>query len=156
VPSKAPSHLAFSQNLESGDRVWAPWGAAGYFAGTVDQIREKKVHIHFDDGDRGWVPLEQVFPLEITVGMRLVGRWRMGPRFYPGTVTEVRGDRIHVQYDDGDREWTTAAALAVPFQPVDPAAAQSARNSPRRNRALGWLLLVVIGACAVFLRIGCR
>jgi hypothetical protein len=112
-PTRVSSHLAFLAKLEPGARVWAHWAQGAYFAGTVDQVRNNEAHIHFDDGDRGWVPLEQTAPLEFAVGMRVMGRWKMGPQFYPGVITDFEGDRVHIRYDDGDEEWTLPAALAV-------------------------------------------
>jgi len=32
-----------------------------------------------------------------------MGRWKMGSHLFPGTVTAVEGDRIHIAFDDGDR-----------------------------------------------------
>src|SRR5262249_18517903 len=118
--TRVASHMAFLEHLRSGDRVWAPWASTTLFAGTVDRIAGREAHIHFDDGDQGWVQLEQLLPLQIPVGLRVLGRWRMGGQFYPGTVTEVRGEQVHIQYDDGDREWNRPAALVLPCHPVGP------------------------------------
>jgi hypothetical protein len=120
TPTKVSSHLAFLQQLQPGDRVWAHWNNGAFFAGTVDRIRDREAHIHFDDGDSGWVLLEQTALLEIPVGMRILGRWKMGEQFYPGVVTDIEGDNIHIRYDDGDEEWTRPAALAVLGQPGGP------------------------------------
>jgi hypothetical protein len=122
APTRIASHLAFLKHLQPGDRVWAPWNIGSLFAGTVDRIEDTEVHVHFDDGDRGWVQLEQLAPLDIPIGLRVLGRWRMGAQFFPGIVTELKGDKIHIQYDDGDREWTRPAALMVLCQPFGPAA----------------------------------
>jgi hypothetical protein len=155
TPTRVASHLTFSNNLREGDRVWAPWQSAALYAGTVDRIEGKEVHIHFDDGDRGWVQSEQLVPLEIPVGLRVLGRWRMGGQFYPGTVTEVRGDRIHIQYDDGDREWTKPAALALPVQPFGPDARPTKAGTGGGN-VLGWVIPILLGVLFVLARASCR
>jgi hypothetical protein len=155
TPAKVASHLAFCENLRAGDRVWAPWQSAMLFAGTVDRVEGKEVHIHFDDGDQGWVLREQLVPLEILVGLPVLARWKMGGQFFPGRVTEVRGERIHIQYDDGDREWTTAAALALPCASYGPDA-RPTRAARHGNRFAGWLVPLLIGLALLLLRAGCR
>lgn len=155
APTTVASHLKFYENLQPGDRVWAPWNAGTLFVGTVDEVQEKEVHIHFDDGDRGWVLREQVLPLEIPVGLRVMGRWKMGTAHYPGTVAEVQGDRIHIHYDDGDKEWTKPAALAVPCQPFGPDA-RPTRHATRWQPLSGWLIPIGIGLALAFMRASCR
>jgi hypothetical protein len=155
-PTRVASHLAFFDNLRPGDRVWAPWASATLYAGTVDRVEGREVHIHFDDGDRGWVLLEQILPLQIPLGLRVLGRWKMGGQYYPGTVTEVRGEQIHIQYDDGDREWTRPAALLLPCDPFGPDARPSKVVSHAGGAALAWILPVAIAVGLLFLRVGCR
>jgi predicted Zn finger-like uncharacterized protein len=155
APIQVASHRAFLERLQPGDRVWAPWQRTTLFVGTVDRIQDNEAHIHFDDGDQGWVLLDQLVPLEIPVGLRVMGRWKMGSQFYPGTVTEVQGDRVHVQYDDGDREWTRPAALALSCEPFGPDA-RPTRVARRWQPVLGWVVPVLIGIGLAFLRINCR
>jgi hypothetical protein len=155
TPVKVASHMAFAQHLQPGDRVWAPWSSTTLFVGTVDRIEGKEVHIHFDDGDRGWVQLEQVVPLQIPVGLRIMGRWRMRSQYYPGMVTDVQGDRIHIQYDDGDKEWTRPAALALPCERFGPDA-RPTRGSVNPSAVLGWVVPILIAIVLVCLRAGCR
>src|SRR5262245_20959013 len=97
APVKTASHLAFYAGLAPGERVWAPWNAGVLYVGTVDEVRDREVHIRFDDGGCGWVNLEQILPLQLPVGLRVLGRWRMGAAYYPGTVDQVDGERIHIQ-----------------------------------------------------------
>lgn len=155
VPTKMASHLAFQENLQPGDRVWAPWNRAMLYAGTVDEIKTGEVHVHFDDSDRGWVLIEQVFSLEIPVGLFVLARRKMGNQYFPGQVTQVNGDRIQIQFDAGGKEWTKPAALAVPVQPfgVD---ARPTRNASGTRANLGWLIPVGIFVGLTLLRLGCR
>jgi len=119
-PVAVTSHRAFHDRLVVGDRVWALWKEAALFPGTVAERHEDEVRVEFDDGDEEWVPLEHLSPLDIIVGMFVLGRYRMGKQFYAGTIIDSEGDRIRVRYDDGDEEWTTAAALALPVQTGPP------------------------------------
>jgi hypothetical protein len=155
TPVKVASHRASLDHLQPGDRVWAPWNSGALYAGAVERIEGPEAHVHFDNGDRGWVQLEQLVPLQIPVGLRVLGRWKMGSHFYPGTVTDVQGERVHIQYDDGDREWTRAAALVLPCEPFGPDA-RPTRRTGQWNYALGWVIPILIGVFLGFLRAGCR
>jgi hypothetical protein len=146
---KVASHLGFLKNLRAGDRVWAIWQNSAFFPGTVDRLRNEEAHIRFDDGDHAWVRLDQLMPLDIPVGLRVMARWKMGGNFFPGTIIEVRGNRIHIAYDDGDKEWTTPAALALPLQPMAPGG--SSGNGLKR--VLGWL--IPVGLLLFFFSRGC-
>ena len=108
-PVKINSPRLSLDSIRAGDRVWAPWLAGGYFVGTVDRIQGDEAHIHFDDGDQGWVRLDQITPCEIVVGLRILGRWKMGNQYFPGVIDKVVAEKIHIVYDDGDKEWTTSA-----------------------------------------------
>jgi hypothetical protein len=120
---------------------------------TVDQVLHGELHIRFDDGDRGWVQRDQVLPLEIRPGLRVLGRWKMASCYYPGVITEVRGDTVHIAYDDGDREWTTVAALRIPVYPSGPNARPThiAARSNFGATLLGWLVPVGIVLALIFL-----
>jgi hypothetical protein len=156
APTKVASHMTFLEHLRPGDRVWAPWNSTTLYAGTVDDIRGKEVHIHFDDGDRGWVQLDQLVPLQIAPGLRVMGRWKMRGHFYPGTVTQVNGERIHIQYDDGDHEWTKAAALMIPCERFGPDARPTKSVNGRSSMAWGWAIAILIGLVLLALRGGFR
>jgi len=151
------SNQLHSRPVEIGARVLAPWESMLLYAGTVDQLVGEEAHIRFDDGDSGWVQLSQVFPLELPPGLRVFGRWKMGAQYYPGELTTVDGNRIHIQYDDGDREWTSVAALRIPCVPNGPNARPThtfSRGGPNLSW-LGWLIPVGIVLLLVFLRGGC-
>jgi hypothetical protein len=150
APAKVASHLAFLQHLRRGDRVWAPWGSTTLFAGTVDDIRDQEAHIHFDDGDQGWVLLEQLVPLQLVPGTRVLGRWKMGAQYHPAIVTQMDGERVHLRYDNGDQETTRAVAVVVPCEPIGPAARPS-KVVNRGRVSWRWLVaLAVIGAVVLF------
>lgn len=154
APTSVASHRAFIEHLQAGEVVWAPWMNGVLFTGVIDQLQGDEVHIHFDDGDRGWVRRDTVLPLALTVGLRVMARWKMGSQYYPGTITEIDGERVHIHYDDGDREWTRTKALALPGDPATPNA-RPTRQGMHINW-LGWLLPVAIGVVLVFIRAGCR
>lgn len=49
----------------------------------------------------------------LTVGSRVFGNWQRRGLYYPGKITDRRGDTITILYDDGDRETTTIAVVRV-------------------------------------------
>ncbi len=139
--------------FQPGDRVWAPWKSNSLAVGTIDIFENEEAHIHFDDGNRGWVQVNQLMALQIPVVLRVQGRWQMGFFFYPGTIGQVAGERIFIQYDDGDREWTTPAALKVPCDPFGPDARPTKVASHWNFRHLGCLVAAVIIVVVMLLRL---
>ena len=161
-PTKVASNQVFLDRLRKGHRVWAPWMAGVRLVGTVHEIGDGEAHIHFDDGDQGWVQLDQLLPFEPTVGMCVLANRRRAGQYYPGVVTKIDGERLHIHYDDGDQEWTKAAALAIPGDPNGPDArpTKTASNLGSRaaggSRALLWLAPIAIGLLVLLFRYGCR
>ncbi len=157
-PTAIASDLAFLKDLRVGDRVLAPWEALFLYAGTVEQVQGSEACIRFDDGDRGWVQLRQLRPLEVRPGLRVFGRWKMGRAYYPGEVAAVEGERVRIAYDDGDREWTKVAALRVLCYPTGPNARPThfGPGSSFLSGALLWIVPVGIVLVLALLRGGCQ
>jgi DUF971 family protein len=94
----------------TGDRVFGRWGGDWHwYPATVQSMKDGQVHVIFDDGDQEHLPPERVVKLEVRVGQRVLGRWQRGPIYYPGKITRVEGERIWIDYDDGDKEATDVA-----------------------------------------------
>lgn len=113
----------------------------------MDALRDDEAHIHFDDGDQGWVQLNQLLPFEPTVGMGVLGNYKMAGQFYPGVIARIAGERILIHFDDGDVDWTTPAALALPTQPAGPDARPTKVASHGGGR--GWIWVAVIAGAVV-------
>jgi len=93
--------------------VLAEW-ADGWYPGVVVATQGDRHLVQFDDGDRSVVPEAQTRPLAaVAVGQAVQGRFQGGRSFYPGRVTERRGDAVHILYDDGDEEWTSVGMVRV-------------------------------------------
>jgi hypothetical protein len=101
--------------LRLGDRVLAMWPVEveWWYPGVVCLVAGNDVEVQFDDGDRSLVTTDDVIPLAIGVGTRVHGRWRGDKFYFPGRVSEQRGPAIHIEYDDGDEEWTTVSMVRV-------------------------------------------
>jgi hypothetical protein len=97
-----------------GDRVLARWGGDGmWYPGTVQGLDGRQLHIAFDDGDKELMLPDRVAPLELPEGTRVQCRWKGGRQFFGGRITQRDGEKLHVKYDDGDEEWTTASFVRL-------------------------------------------
>ena len=98
-----------------GSRVLAMWPVEveWWYPGVVCGIAETEFEIQFDDGDRTVVGRGELLPLTIGVGNRVWGRYQGGPYYFPGEVSAQRGEAIHIEYDDGDQEWTTISMVRI-------------------------------------------
>lgn len=98
-----------------GDRVLARWPAETdwWYPGVVCLAEPAKLEVQFDDGDRAELAPWEVTALQVRIGSRVFGRWQGGKFYYPGQVTEQRGEAIHIVYDDGDQEWSTVSLIRV-------------------------------------------
>jgi hypothetical protein len=95
------------------DRVLACWFDLDWYPGIVLTAEEDRVHVLFDNGSQAPILPERVRPFRVASGERVLCRWRGGPEYYLGEITEVRGEKIHVRYDDGDEEWTSVRLLRL-------------------------------------------
>jgi hypothetical protein len=156
TPTKSVSHLTYFENIQPGDRVWAPWNSDALYAGAVEEITDNDVHIQFDQGNRGWVRREQLLPLDIPVGLRVGARKNQRGQYFPATIMEVQEDRILVVFDDDHtrEEWTTLAHVVLPTQPlgpdVRPTRTISGGGGGKPSNA--WLIYFVIVVLGVLLR----
>ena len=39
----------------------------------------------------------------------MLGNWQSSGTWYTGTITEIKENFVHIQYDDGDKEWINEA-----------------------------------------------
>ena len=104
---------AGSRAWEVCDRVLACWFDLDWYPGIVLGAEEDRVHVLFDNGSQAPILPERVRPFEVSAGDRVLCRWRGGPDYYLGEVTEVQGEMVHVRYDDGDDEWTSVRLLRL-------------------------------------------
>jgi hypothetical protein len=98
------------RELQAGDAVLAPalGGRAQLYPGVIGESRGDSVYIYFDNGDRRWVALADVHPLDIDVGTRL-----HHPLRGAGTVIGRQGERLFLRYDGGGGEWLTLAQIVA-------------------------------------------
>ena len=104
---------AVAQEVEVGDTVLAHWAQANaYFVGTAVEEHGTSFLIVFEDGDTAVVSKLKIFKNDITVGSRVIARWK-DDGYYPGIVTRIVGRALYIQYDDGDKGWAPWSGVAV-------------------------------------------
>ena len=95
-----------------GDTVFALWSDTGhYYLGTIVGTQDDKYYVVFADGDQGLVPGNKLQSAEIEEGQKVYAMWT-DKRYYPGTIQKVTGLAVYIQFDDGDKGWTSFAGLA--------------------------------------------
>lgn len=103
-----------AQAWSVGDRCLANWSYDEYwYPGTIIEADKGSYYIQFDDGDREWLPASNLMRENLGVGSYVSVNWLMGGYYYSGTIEERIGDVVFIQYDDGDIEWTTIAAVRI-------------------------------------------
>ncbi len=109
-----------------------------YFAGKIVELRGGDVRVRYDDGAREWAsalflrfPCEgigsgikvvtpadwQGFYEQMSDGTRVWATWDAAELF-AGSVTKVRGEKVHIVFDDGDEGWVLLVQLlplAIPI-----------------------------------------
>jgi hypothetical protein len=105
-----------AQSWSVGDRCLANWSYDEYlYPGTIIEIDGNSYHIQYDDGDREWLSAGNLWVENLGVGSYVSVNWLMDGYYYFGTIEERIGDVIFIQYDDGDVEWTTIAAVRIMY-----------------------------------------
>ncbi|MSU77678.1 MAG: hypothetical protein EXS16_06240 [Gemmataceae bacterium] len=157
-PTTVASNKAYIEQLRNGDRVWAHWMNGAMFVGRIRELNRGRALVLFDDGDEGWVLVEQLLPYDPASGMRVLANHKKAGTYYPGVITQVSGERVHINYDDGDHEWVMPNALVITFENPGPNATPT-KVVTGGGGGWGYLWiagLVVFFAFKVFAMSSCR
>ncbi len=107
LPENPPSELA------EGDRILAQWFDSFWYPGVILAVEGKRVHTLFDDNDQAYLTWDKVRQLDVEIGDRVFCRWKGGPYYLPGEITQKKGERIRVHFEDGQHEWTSVRLLRL-------------------------------------------
>ena len=107
-----------------GDSVLAPWSRTKRrYGGKVDQIYGKLAFIKFEDGDSGWVLLQEMKPAgtptpdpvgdtcAFKVRDKVKAPWSTRKAMYSGFVREVYGKLALIDFLDGDQGWAECGEM---------------------------------------------
>jgi hypothetical protein len=106
--------------FDEGDRVWATDIDGFTYPAEIVSINEDKIVVHFLDGPERMLTPELIKRFELKTGTAVACRWKAGQAYFPGKITKIEGDRVHIDYDDGDKEWTTVRLVRLPANPGQP------------------------------------
>jgi hypothetical protein len=110
---RRPKETTTKQGWKSGDRVLAPWIDAYFYAGSIRRMEGASCEIVFDDGEVAWVESANLRRPDIVKGSQVFCRFHAGPYYMPGKVRQQNGEKIQVEYDNGEKEWTTISMVRV-------------------------------------------
>ncbi|HVS34502.1 MAG TPA: agenet domain-containing protein [Gemmataceae bacterium] len=101
---------------EVGCRVFGRWAPDGYwYPGTVKEKKDGKYLVRFDDSDKAWLDENEVAGYQPTFGDHIQGNWLGKGIFYSGRVAKRNGEKVRIEYDDGDVENTTISYLRADY-----------------------------------------
>ena len=98
----------------TGDSVLAYWRPTGsYHAGTVINSDGGRYHVVFEDGDQANDLSDgDIKPFDLKVGQKVFAKWTDGS-FYPGTIANITGRAFFINFDDGDKGWTSMSGILL-------------------------------------------
>jgi hypothetical protein len=101
-------------SFEEGDRVWATDIDGFTYPAEILSIEDDKIIVQFLDGPERMLTPELIKRLTVKPGLAVTCRWKAGQVYFPGKIAEIDGDRVHIAYDDGEKEWTTVRLIRLP------------------------------------------
>ena len=100
-------------DLGAGDRILARWFDGFWYPGVILNAQDKRVHVLFDDNDQTHTTWDRLQPLHLQVGQEVQCRRQGGPMYFKGLVSRIKGERIFVQYEDDQEEWTSVRLVRL-------------------------------------------
>lgn len=93
--------------FDQGDWVLGQWkGGEYWYPGVVAGSSSSKVTIRYDDGDVDTRPANQVRAYDWAVGDKVECNFKNQGTWYSGRIASLSGEKIRINYDDGDKETT--------------------------------------------------
>jgi hypothetical protein len=90
-----------------GEWVLGNFQSRGYwYSRVVARADVNGVTIKYDDGDVETVPYERLRPYNWGVGSRVECNFQNSGQWYKGTIQQLGGTALSINYDDGDFERT--------------------------------------------------
>ncbi len=87
------------------DELWYP--------AKIEKQEDGKVFLRYFDGESEWKEPAMVGRCELAVGSRVYGNWKNKGWYYAGQIARIKGEKIRIEYDDGDVEETTLGAIRM-------------------------------------------
>jgi ribosomal protein L35AE/L33A len=134
-PGTVKPAIKTSGPLAVGDRIECNYKGKGrFYKGKIGEINGNQIYILYDDGDKERTTINMLKGYEnykaaakkasatsapsdsdsiegLSVGTRVVANWKNKGKFYKGKVGEIKGKKVLILYDDGDREWASVQQI---------------------------------------------
>ena len=81
---------------------------------TIAEIQEDRIGVQYLDGPERMLTPELIKRYDLRVGMSIECRWSAGPHYFPGKIDKLDGERVRIEYDDGEDEWTSIRLVRLP------------------------------------------
>ena len=102
------------EDIRLGDEVLAPWANDGFlYPAIVVQVQGQSAHVAYLDGDEADVPLASLRNGVFGPGLSVNVNWKGRRTYYNGIIRQRVGQAVFVDYEDGDRGWTTVGQCRV-------------------------------------------
>jgi Domain of unknown function (DUF4537) len=106
-----------------GDRVFACWHDLFWYPGVVLAMNGEQFHVVLDNGNQALVSADRMRPMILEIGDKVSCRWKGGPEYYPGEISQINGEVVQINYEDGDEETTSVRLLQLQrddwFPPIE-------------------------------------
>lgn len=91
-----------------------------YAAVVTERQADGRLTVVYADGDSETIDASGFKPDRLGVGTRVEARIRAWPRFFPGHVARRIGHALFIEFDDGDRQWTSIGLVRIAATDVGP------------------------------------
>lgn len=92
---------------KAGDRILGKWGDGLWYPAQITGVAGDKFKVAFFDGDVGELSAAQIKAIDWKIGTTVECNWKNQGKYYSGKITQMKGDMVHINYDDGDQEDAT-------------------------------------------------
>ena len=92
----------------------APWGGDGFlYPAVIVDVHAASVHVAYLDGDEADVPLGALRQGVLGPGVKVNVNWKGRRTYFNGTIQKRINQAVFVDFEDGDRGWSTLAQCRV-------------------------------------------
>lgn len=98
------------------DHVFAYWEDEGYwYPAIITGINGEDIDVRFDGyEEEATLGADYLDELSVEIDEEVESWWENDESYYSARITDIKGEQIQVEYEDGSSEWTDISNLRVP------------------------------------------